>query len=154
MTPEEIDEAARKLIEEANRESAAAKEEYTRGCVKETNAAAARRLARSGILTDILARLKKEYDALADKIQRELDESLDALYAEGETGEGGSGGEDTPYEVDYSLPMRERYITVKNYYLSYDDPQAALDDFLEDEVAKDYLGTYYSFLQELLATMT
>ncbi len=92
MTPEEIDEAARKLIEEANRESAAAKEEDTRGCVKETNAAAARRLARSSILTDILARLKKEYDALADKIQRELDESLDALYAEGETGEGGSGG--------------------------------------------------------------
>ena len=110
MTPEEIDEAARKLIEEANRESAAAKEEYTRGCVKETNAAAARRLARSSILTDILARLKKEYDALADKIQRELDESLDALYAEGETGEGGSGGEDAPYEVDYSLPMRERYV--------------------------------------------
>ena len=89
-------------------------------------------------------------DRALKKIQDDLDESLAALYLENEQGGGGSGSTDAPYEVDYSLPMRERYITVKNYYLAYDDKAQAVEDCMKDEVAKEYLGVYYDYLLQLL----
>lgn len=153
MTQEELEAAAEKLIGEANEDSAAAKREYEKDCLSEKNRALSRRIFRSSILENILAVLKSDYEALVKKIQKELDESLAALYGEGDTGgEGGEGGEggDAPYEVDYTLPMRDRYVIVKNYYLSYADPAQALADFEKDEIAKEYIGVYYEYLRQLL----
>ena len=49
------------------------------------------------------------------------------------------------YEVDYSLSDAERVEIVKNYYdTTYDDPLERLNAFEEDDVAKQYLGEYYS----------
>lgn len=49
------------------------------------------------------------------------------------------------YEVDYSLSDAERVEVVKNYYdTTYDDPLERLNAFEEDDVAKQYLGEYYS----------
>ena len=154
---------------------------------------------RSSILSDALHELRADYDAQVLRIQKELDESLEALYAEAQEPEepggeepggeepggeepggeepggeepggeepggeepggeepGGEepGGEepDAPYEVDGSLPMRDRYIAVKNYYLSIPDAAEALELLRDDVVAKEYLGTYYNYLEQLLIMM-
>ncbi len=153
MTAEELEKAIEKLISEANEESEQAKREYEADCLAEKNRALARRAFRSSILEKLLETLKADYDALVLKIQSDLDESLDALYAENEPS--GGGGEDidpddAPYEVDYTLPMRDRYVAVKNYYLGLPDKAAALAAFEADEIAKDYLGSYYDYLYQLL----
>ncbi len=153
MTAEELEKAVQKLIEEANAESAAAKSEYEKDCLEAQYDALKRRTFRSSILENLLAARKEEYDAEVLRIQKDLDESLEALYAEGDTG-GETPPEidpdDAPYEVDYTLSMRDRYVIVKNYYLDYDDMAEALADFEADDIAKDYLGTYYEYLYQLL----
>ena len=153
MTAEELEKAVQKLIEEATAESAAAKTEYEKDCLKAEYDALKRRTFRSSILENILAARKEEYDAQVLRIQKDLDESLEALYAEGESGgetPPGIDPDDAPYEVDYTLSMRDRYVIVKNYYLDYDDMAQALADFEADDIAKDYLGTYYEYLYQLL----
>lgn len=153
MTAEELEKAVQKLIEEANAESAAAKSEYEKDCLEAQYDALKRRTFRSSILENLLAARKEEYDAEVLRIQKDLDESLEALYAEGDTG-GETPPEinpdDAPYEVDYTLSMRDRYVIVKNYYLDYDNMAQALADFEADDIAKDYLGTYYEYLYQLL----
>ena len=153
MTAEELEKAVQKLIEEANAESAAAKSDYEKDCLEAQYDALKRRTFRSSILENLLAARKEEYDAEVLRIQKDLDESLEALYAEGDTG-GETPPEidpdDAPYEVDYTLSMRDRYVIVKNYYLDYDDMAEALADFEADDIAKDYLGTYYDYLYQLL----
>ncbi len=153
MTAEELEKAVQKLIEEANAESAAAKSEYEKDCLEAQYDALKRHTFRSSILENLLAARKEEYDAEVLRIQKDLDESLEALYAEGDTG-GETPPEidpdDAPYEVDYTLSMRDRYVIVKNYYLDYDDMAQALADFEADDIAKDYLGTYYDYLYQLL----
>ena len=104
MTAEELEEAVNKLIAAANADSETAKKEYEEDVLRAKYSALENRIVR--------------------KIQSELDESLEALYAENEEGGGGtppSGSEDAPYEVDYSLSMRDRYVIVKNYYLVLPD---------------------------------
>ncbi len=157
MTAEELEKAIEKLIAEANEESAAATAEYEQDCLEATFRLLRQSTNRSSILENWLAALREAYDALVKKIQRELDESLEALYAENEPS-GGDEGEgiqpdEAPYEVDYTLPMRDRYVAVKNYYLAYDDPAAALADYRSDAIARDYLGTYYDYLLQLLLMM-
>ena len=156
MTDEELNTAVNKLISEANEDSEDAKLEYEENCRKARYRAAENRTLRSSILDSALEKLKETYDRLVQRIQQELDESLEALYAEnypdGVPGEG-INPDDAPYEVDYSLPSRDRYVTVKNYYMAYDDMAQALLDFQRDEIAKDYLGTYYDYLLQLLLLM-
>ena len=204
VTDAELNAAAQKLIEEANAESEAALAEYERDCLSARFRLLERGTYRSSILQDSLNELRAAYDKLVLRIQRELDESLEALYAEAEepddgedpdgdgedpggdgedpggdgedpSGDGedpggdgedpggdgedpGGDGEDpdepeAPYEVDESLPMRDRYIAVKNYYLSIPNAADALEALRDDSVAKEYLGTYYNYLEQLLIMM-
>ena len=201
MNTDELNAAAQKLIEEANTESAAALASYEEDCLRMRFRLLERGTYRSSILSDALHELRADYDAQVLRIQKELDESLEALYAEAQepggeepggeepggeepggeepggeepVGEepggeepggeepggeepGGEepGGEepDAPYEVDESLPMRDRYIAVKNYYLSIPDAAEALELLRDDDVAKEYLGTYYNYLEQLLIMM-
>lgn len=153
MTAEELEEAVNKLIAAANADSETAKKEYEEDVLRAKYSALENRIVRSDILSGQLAALEEEYDALVRKIQSELDESLEALYAENEEGGGGtppSGSEDAPYEVDYSLSMRDRYVIVKNYYLGLPDKAQALAAFQADTLAQDYLGDYYDYLLQLL----
>ena len=194
MNTDELNAAAQKLIEEANTESAAALASYEEDCLRMRFRLLERGTYRSSILSDALHELRADYDAQVLRIQKELDESLEALYAEAQEPEepggeepggeepggeepggeepggeepggeepGGEepGGEepdddepDAPYEVDGSLPMRDRYIAVKNYYLSIPDAAEALELLRDDVVAKEYLGTYYNYLEQLLIMM-
>ena len=169
VTDAELNAAAQKLIEEANAESEAALAEYERDCLSARFRLLERGTYRSSILQDSLNELRAAYDKLVLRIQRELDESLEALYAEAEEpddgedpgGDGedpGGDGEDpdepeAPYEVDESLSMRDRYIAVKNYYLSIPNAADALEALRDDSVGKEYLGTYYNYLEQLLIMM-
>ena len=234
MNTDELNAAAQKLIEEANTESAAALASYEEDCLRMRFRLLERGTYRSSILSDALHELRADYDAQVLRIQKELDESLEALYAEAQEpeepggeepggeepggeeaggaapGGGDPGGEepggeepggeepggeepggeepggeepggeepggeepggeepggeepggeepggeepDAPYEVDGSLPMRDRYIAVKNYYLSIPDAAEALELLRDDDVAKEYLGTYYNYLEQLLIMM-
>ena len=169
MNTDELNAAAQKLIEEANTESAAALASYEEDCLRMRFRLLERGTYRSSILSDALHELRADYDAQVLRIQKELDESLEALYAEAQEPEepggeepGGEepGGEepdgdepDAPYEGDESLPMRDRYIAVKNYYLSIPDAAEALELLRDDDVAKEYLGTYYNYLEQLLIMM-
>lgn len=156
MTQEEIERAEERLIKEANRKSTVERRRYEEESYTARCEAAARRAARSSILENILERLKTELDDAVALIQSELNEKLDELYEKADgavSGGPGSGDTDAPYEVDYSLPMRDRYITVRDYYLAYEDREQALADLRADEVAQDYLGSYYSYVLQLLMTM-
>lgn len=151
MTQEELDAAVQRLIVEANEKIAERNAEYENAVSQASGRAISNRTARSTFFDEILAVLKSECSKDVLKIQKNLDESLAALYLEGEASGGGSGGSvDAPYEVDYSLPMRDRYVTVKNYYLAYEDKDQAYTDALNDEIAKDYLGEFYENLLQLL----
>ena len=156
MTEEEVNAAVDKLVSAANEESEKASREYEEACRQKRYAAAENRTLRSSSLEGALVVLKSDYEALLEKIQKELDESLLALYAEGVEGGGTGEGIDpseAPYDADYSLNARDRYLRVKEYYLSYSDLQQAYDDLSRDEIAMDYLGNYYYYLLRLLAIM-
>ena len=156
MTEEEVNAAVEKLVAAANEESEEAVREYEEACRQKVYAAAENRTLRSSILTGALAQLKEDNEARLKKIQDELDESLLALYAENVSGSGTGEGIDSseaPYDADYSLNARDRYLRVKEYYLSYDDLSQAYEDLGKDEIAMDYLGDYYFYLLRLLAIM-
>ena len=157
MTQEEADKIAQRLIAEATRRSDVERRAHERELHEAVCDAAARRTARSTILAGILDSLKAAFDDEIARIQSELDEKLDELYADISPGTPPSGDpgidpDDAPYEVDYSLPLRERYIAVRDYYLSYEDNAEALADLRADEIAKDYLGSYYGYVLQLLMT--
>ncbi|MCH5148896.1 MAG: hypothetical protein J1G05_06035 [Clostridiales bacterium] len=59
---------------------------------------------------------------------------------------------DVGYVVDFTLSYTDRYIIVRNYYMAMPDPQERVELYLQDEVAKKYLGRYYESLYNVLLT--
>lgn len=54
------------------------------------------------------------------------------------------------YIVDYTLSYTDRYAIVREYYLAIDDPALRMQLYTDDDVAKRYLGSYYSVLYNVL----
>ena len=118
-------------------------------------------------LAEVLRGVSHDHEAQRDDVVGQAEDTADgghtvfhgmepaphAADAEGASGPPGEDTGDAPYEVDYTLPMRDRYVAVKNYYLGYDDIAQALEDYLEDETAQAYLGDYYDYLLQLLLLM-
>lgn len=105
------------------------------------------------------------YSQMAAEIQRDFQTELDILVEQlqfnmslreptsgGETGD--SGVDNTGYIVDYELSYLERYISVRDYYLTIEDPNERIALLQADTVAQEYLGTYYSVLFDYLMTLT
>ncbi|MDE6442554.1 MAG: hypothetical protein K2L12_07395 [Clostridia bacterium] len=67
-------------------------------------------------------------------------------------GDGNETGEQTGYIVDYSLSYNERYVIVRNYYLSIQDRNERMSLYMADDTAKKYLASYYSTLYDVLYT--
>ena len=63
---------------------------------------------------------------------------------------GGDGSTESGYIVDYTLPYSERYKLVRDYYFTIEDPQERLALYTVDEVAKQYLSSYYRTLYDVL----
>lgn len=58
------------------------------------------------------------------------------------------------YIVDYTLPYTDRYVIVREYYLSIPDVHERMALYNADEIAKDYLSSYYRSLYNVLYTYT
>jgi len=103
--------------------------------------------------TQMSAYLTAEYNTDVEilKEQLQFNMSLKEPTSSGETGE--SGQDTSAYLVDYELSYIERYISVRDYYLTIEDPTERLALLAADEVAQNYLGSYYSVLYDYLASL-
>lgn len=108
----------------------------------------------SSIYRQMEAEIQNDYqtelDILVEQLQFNM--SLREPTNGGETG--GSGTDNTGYIVDYELSYLERYISVRDYYLTIEDPNERIALLQADTVAQEYLGTYYSVLFDYLMTLT
>lgn len=98
---------------------------------------------------------RAEYDRQVEILREQLvfNMSLGEPTSDGETGD--PPPEDTGYVVDYNLTYLERYIHVRDYYLSIPDPNERIALYTADEVALKYLGrTYYNYLFDYLMQFT
>lgn len=108
----------------------------------------------SSLLADVTASLTAEYEYQVEIIREQLlfNMSLGEPTTGGETG--GNGNDNTAYLVDYELSYMERYIGVRDYYLSIENPNERIALLREDQVARKYLGSYYNTLFNYLVQFT
>ncbi len=81
----------------------------------------------------------------------------DLLYQLAYEGIASEGNEYGPYRYpdnpNYGLAYPQRFLVVRNYYMeATDDPDARLQAFAMDTLAREYLGEFYQTLYELLAS--
>ena len=95
-----------------------------------------------------------EYKRQVEVIREQLlfNMSLGEPTVDDETGD--SGNDSSGYLVDYSLSYIERYVQVRDYYLTIPDPDERLALYRVDEVAIKYLGSYYNALYDYLIQFT
>ena len=106
----------------------------------------------SSLYQDKKAELEAEYDYEVEVLREQLlfNMALGEPTTGGETGD--DGNDDSGYIVDYELSYIERYIQVRDFYLAIDDPSERMALLAADEVAQDYLGSYYTALYDYLST--
>lgn len=100
--------------------------------------------------------LEKEFDYQVEILRERLvyNMSLNEPTVDEDTGGGGSPDTgDSPYPIDYSLEYIERYIIVRDYYLTIEDPNERLALYQADEVAQRYLSVYYNTLYNYLTQL-
>ena len=94
---------------------------------------------------ELTAEFDREVEILAEQLLYSMELS-EPLFPDDE------GNEDVGYVVDYSLSYTERYVIVRNYYIAIPDPYERIALYDADEVAKKYLGSYYTALYDVLLT--
>ena len=101
----------------------------------------------SSLLEDKRAELMAEYDYQVEILKEQLEYglNLNAPYPDQEEQDKNAG-----YLVDYSLSYTDRYVLVRDYYLSIENPAERMALYSADEVAKRYLGSYYASLYNVL----
>lgn len=95
------------------------------------------------------AALEAEFEYQVEILKEQLLYSI-RLNEPPSEGDGEADTETAGYLVDYSLPYSDRYSIVRDYYLSIPDPALRMQKYTDDEVAKRYLGKYYSTLYNVL----
>ena len=108
----------------------------------------------SSLLEQITAELTAEYNYQVEILKEQL--LFNMSMGEPTTGDetGGSSGDEYGYVVDFELSYMERYIVVRNYYLTIEDPNERVALLREDKMAKAYLGSYYDTLLNYLLQFT
>jgi hypothetical protein len=109
----------------------------------------------SSLYNDKKTELETEYNYQVDILSEQLifNMSLQEPTTDGETGDSGNDGS-AGYVVDYELSYLERYIAVRDYYMAMEDPNERLALYIKDEIALDYLSSYYTTLYNYLASFT
>lgn len=108
----------------------------------------------SSLYADKEAELVEEYEYQVEILREQLvfNMSLKEPTHNGETGN--SGYDNTGYLVDYELSYIERYVLVRDYYMTIENPHERLALYAADTVAMDYLDTFYNSLYNYLAGFT
>lgn len=108
----------------------------------------------SSLLEQITAELTAEYNYQVEILKEQL--LFNMSMGEPTNGDetGGSSGDEYGYVVDFELSYMERYIVVRNYYLTIEDPNERVALLREDKMAKAYLGSYYDVLLNYLLQFT
>ncbi|MGN0817574.1 MAG: hypothetical protein ACI4L9_01275 [Candidatus Coproplasma sp.] len=108
----------------------------------------------SSLYPDKKAELEGEYEYQVEILREQLifNMSLSEPTNGDETGDLGS--DNAAYPVDYELSYLERYVMVRDYYMTIEDPDERLALLAADEVARKYLDSYYSTLYNYLYTFT
>lgn len=108
----------------------------------------------SSLYADKRAELENEYEYQVEIIREQL--IFNMSLGEPTTGDdtGDTGSEDAAYPVDYELSYLERYVLVRDYYMTIEDPDERLALYTADQVARKYLDSYYSSLYNYLYTFT
>ena len=106
---------------------------------------------RSTALRDRLAKERADAQRQVEAVRADL------LYQIAYEGIGSEGNEQGPYRYpenpNYNLSYSQRFLVVRNYYMqATDDPNARLQAYAMDTLAKEYLGEFYRTLYELLAS--
>ena len=103
----------------------------------------------SSLLEHKKEEISKELNYEIGIIREQLLYSLDELHVENPDDGDYS---DVGYVVDFSLSYTDRYIAVRDYYMSIPDPYKRVELYVQDEVARKYLGKYYESLYNVLLT--
>ena len=103
----------------------------------------------SSLIADKRAELEKDFDYKVAVLKEQLEYAMELNEPYPDHGD---VDEETGYIVDYTLSYTDRYVIVRDYYLSIEDPAERMALYSADEVAKKYLGSYYSTLYNVLST--
>jgi hypothetical protein len=110
-------------------------------------------VAYSSLYEDKEKELTEECEYQVDILREQLifNMSLNEPTTDDETGDNGKDDQpNTGYLVDYELSYLERYIQVRDYYMTIEDPSERLALYAADEVALEYLNSYYNTLYNYL----
>ena len=107
--------------------------------------------ARSSVMQYARERIDIEAEAQIEVVKEDL------LYQLAYEALGSEGDENGPYRYpenpNYNLSPSQRFLVVRNYYMqATDDPDARLQAYAMDTLARQYLGEYYTTLYDLLAS--
>lgn len=111
----------------------------------------ANNFARSSVFEYAQDRIDEEAEAEVDVVREDL------LYQLAYESLGSEGNEMGPYRYpenpNYNLTASQRFLVVRNYYMDVtDDPDARLQSYAMDSLARTYLGEFYATLYDLLAS--
>ena len=102
--------------------------------------------------------LQNEYAAIDDDAERQVEvvreDLLHRLAYENLYGDANENGEYRyPENPNYHLDYPQRFLVVRDYYMHVTtDPQARLNAYSMDSLARTYLGEFYQTLYDLLAS--
>ncbi|MGN1077387.1 MAG: hypothetical protein ACI4ST_02630 [Candidatus Gallimonas sp.] len=111
----------------------------------------ANNVARSSALEAKKKALDKEAEAEIERVKADLNYQLayESLATEGNE----NGPYRYPENPNYNLSYSQRFLVVRQYYMeATTDPDARLQAYSMDTLAREYLGEYYQTLYELLAS--
>ena len=111
----------------------------------------ANNFARSYVQVMANARITTAANAQIQALKEDLDYQLayEALESEGNE----NGPYRYPENPNYNLMPSQRFLVVREYYMNVtDDPDARLQAYTVDTLARSYLGEYYITLYDLLAS--
>lgn len=106
---------------------------------------------RSTLFEAEMSRIDGELDEQVGIIKADLDHQL--AYEKLQSSGNASGPYSYPSNPNYYLSPSERFLVVRSYYMNRtSDPNARLQAYSMDSLAREYLGEYYQTLYELLAS--
>ena len=105
--------------------------------------------ARSSMLRDLCAQIDAEAERQVEVVREDLLYQL--AYEEHFSGGNEAGPYRYPENPNYNLAYPQRFLVVRDYYMHVTtNPEARLEAFGMDTLARSYLGEYYQTLYDLL----